>query len=303
MLLSRLLSLTAESSYPVLGALGRPAQAWFLQQVTRTNPALASRMHDEQGVKPYTVSTLLDENGRILQAGTWLKPGQACWLRITTFEDTLSEVLEKTIKCLPKRMTLYKMDFRVDGVARHRAEHPWAGETSFADMSQDAANASLQNHIRLEFASPTAFRSGGLDVCLPEPRQVFRSLWARWNALCPEPMQIQDLWPDFAANCILVNELTAINTVHWLIAEGSRGGATGFTGTAGFSLPPAKKLSEKWRAYYDGANTVMQSLAQFAFYAGVGHHTAIGMGQTRLIPDRKPIIASRNDSSPKHSRA
>jgi CRISPR/Cas system endoribonuclease Cas6 (RAMP superfamily) len=28
----------------------------------------------------------------------------------------------------------------------------------------------------------------------------------------------------------------------------------------------------------------MQSLAQFAFYAGVGHHTTIGMGQVRLPP-------------------
>lgn len=66
MLRSILLALTAESSYPILGPLGRPAQAWFLGQLTRSHASLASRLHDEQGLKPYTVSTLLDERGRPL---------------------------------------------------------------------------------------------------------------------------------------------------------------------------------------------------------------------------------------------
>ena len=76
MRIPRLISLTAESSYPIMGALGRPAQAWFLGQVTRANPGLASTLHDEKGLKPYTVSTLLDDNGRPLAPGSWLKPGQ-----------------------------------------------------------------------------------------------------------------------------------------------------------------------------------------------------------------------------------
>lgn len=284
MLLSVVFCLTAESSYPILGALGRPAQAWFLQQVTRFQPGMANRLHNEHGAKPYTVSTLLDENGRPLNAGDWLKPGQTCWLRITTYEESLSNLLEtKILKRLPKRLTLYKMDFRVDGVARNRAEHPWADETSFSELAQQSTHFLSQNSVRIEFASPTAFRINGLDLCLPLPEHVFRSLWAKWNAFCPQPMQIQDLWPDFAAHCIFVNELTAVNTTHWLFADGSRGGATGFTGTVGYILPSVNKLPNRWHAYYSGANVVMQSLAQFAFYSGIGHHTTIGMGQARLL--------------------
>ncbi len=284
MLRSIMISLTSESSYPILGPLGRPAQAWFLRQVTRANPALAQRLHDEQGVKPYTVSTLLDERGRPLQAGTWLQPGQVCWLRLTTFNEELSTALEKqVIRRIPKSLTIYKMDFRVDDVFARHSEHQWAGETSFSEMAQDAANSKARNTVRMEFTSPTAFRSNNLDICLPAAGQVFRSLADRWNAFCPQPMQLQDIWPDFAAACIFANELTAVNTTHWVFAEGTRGAATGFSGTVGFYLPAAKNLPEQWQPYHEGAATVMQSLARFAFYAGVGHHTTIGMGQTRAI--------------------
>ena len=69
MLRAILLSLTSESSYPIMGALGRPAQAWFLGQLTRSHAALASRLHDEKGLKPYTVSTLLDERARPQRTG------------------------------------------------------------------------------------------------------------------------------------------------------------------------------------------------------------------------------------------
>jgi len=288
MLLSRLISLTAESSYPILGALGRPAQAWFLKQVTLADPAMASRLHDESGWRPYTVSTLLDENGRPLGAGMWLKPGQECWLRVTTFDESLSGLVEeRVLKRLPGRMTLYKMDFRVNGVARRRAEHPWAGESSFSELAQDAGLKSVSGHARMEFASPTAFSRGGLELCLPLPGSVFRSLWSRWNAHCPESMQVQEAWPEFAEQCIFIRELTSINSTHWIFADGSRGGSTGFTGTAQFFLPKTKSLPEKWQPYTEGAAAVMVSLANFAFYAGVGHLTTVGMGQARFLPTPK----------------
>jgi CRISPR-associated endoribonuclease Cas6 len=289
MLRSLLISLTAESSYPILGGLGRPVQAWFLGQLTRSHASLASRLHDEQGLKPYTVSTLLDERTRPMRAGDWLEPGELCWLRLTSLNEELSDAIEKKIiKHIPRRVTLHKMDFRVDDVFTNRSEHEWAGETSFTEIAENLANPNTDtDHVRVEFVSPTAFRNNGLDVTLPAPGQVFRSLWEKWNTFAPDSMQVQELWPQFANECILVDELTAVNTIRWEFSEGSRGGATGFTGTVGFSLIPKSKVKSVWRDYWDGAATVMQSLAQFAFYAGVGHHTTIGMGQGRQISNFK----------------
>lgn len=281
---SILISLTAESSYPILGPLGRPVQAWFLGQLTRSNARLAGRLHDEQGLKPYSVSTLLDTRSRPLRPGSWMEPGEKCWIRITTLNDEMSNVLEsKVVRRIPDRLTIHKMNFRVDDIVTNRREHEWAGETSFSEIAQDAALATAGHHVRMEFTSPTAFRSNGLDVCLPIPGQVFRSLWEKWNIFAPDAMQVDELWPAFAQECILVDELTAINTTHWEFSEGTRDSATGFAGTVGFFLPGQSKIKKKWHDHWDGANAVMQSLAAFAFYSGVGHHTGRGMGQCRVI--------------------
>lgn len=289
MLCSLIFSLTSTSSVPIFGALGRPAQAWFLYQIMRKRPQLAESLHDESGVKPFTVSTLLDRHGHPYKAGQWLEEGQECFLRVTTVGEELSEVfLASVLKKLPKALTLYKMDFRIDGYTLNPREHPWAGQTSFVEIAQDSKYAKGSRNARMEFVSPTAFRTNGNDVAIPSPQHIFRSLCQKWNATCPEAMQVDDRWPDFVADCILVNELTAVNTVHWEFAEGTRGAATGFTGTVGYSLLSKSKVMEKWQPYWDGADAVMQSLAQFAFYCGVGHHSTIGMGQARIVPDRKP---------------
>lgn len=288
MLRSLLLSLTAESSFPILGPLGRPAQAWFLGQLTRSHASLASRLHDEQGLKPYTISTLLDERGRPLRAGGWLEPGQSCFLRITSLNEELSNVLEKKIiHHTLKQMTLYKMDFRIDEVFTTHSQHELAGESSFSEIAQDVMIASSGTRVRMEFTGPTAFRNNGLDICLPSSGQIFRSLWEKWNTFAPEPMHIHELWPQFANDCILVDELTSVNTTHWEFAEGTRGSATGFTGTVGFRLVPKNKVKKDWQQFWDGAATVLQSLAKFSFYSGVGHHTTIGMGQARMTTQNK----------------
>ena len=284
MILSALISLTSISSAPILGALGRPAQAWFLSQVMQKRPRLAEALHDGNDSKPFTVSTLLDSNCHPLKAGDRLTEGQDCWLRVTTIGEELSDTVLKTVlQKLPARLALYKMEFRVDGYTLSPREHPWAGETSFAEIAQDSQYVKVSREARMEFVSPTAFRSNGNDISLPIPGQVFRSLWQKWNAFCPESMQLQEFWPEFVENCILVNELTSVNTIHWEFAEGTHGAATGFTGTIGFSLLPKTKIYKKWQPYWDGADVVMQSLTRFAFYSGVGHHSTIGMGQARLV--------------------
>lgn len=291
MLLSTIIIITPTSSSPILGALGRPAQAWFLNQIMRKRPRLAASLHDDAGVKPFTVSTLLDRHGHPHKAGDWLKEGQECWLRVTTIGEELSDVfLVNVLKKLPKTLTLYKMDFRIDGYTLNPREHSWAGQTTFAEIAQDSQYSKAPRDVRMEFVSPIAFRTNGNDIAIPAPQQVFRSLWQKWNALCLESMQLDDRWPDFAADCILVNELTAVNTVHWEFAEGTRGAATGFTGTVGFTLLPKTKIPKKWVPYWDGADVVMQSLARFAFYSGVGHHSTIGMGQARIVDGNASLI-------------
>ncbi len=288
MLLSTVISLTSSSSAPIFGALGRPAQAWFLNQVMLKQPHLAKSLHDETGSKPFSVSSLLNRYGHPHKQGDILQEGQECSIRITTIGEELSDLfLNHILNKLPKTLTLYKMNFRIDGVTLNPREHAWAGETTFAEIAQDSQYVKVSHETRMEFVSPTAFRSNGNDIVLPIPGQVFRSLSQKWNAFCPVSMQLQDFWPEFAADCILVDEMTSVNTTYWEFAEGTRGTATGFTGTIGFALLPKAKIKERWQPYWDGADVVMQSLARFAFFCGVGHHSTIGMGQSRLLAGQK----------------
>jgi len=59
------------------------------------------------------------------------------------------------------------MNFRVDDVATKRIDHEWAGLTNFSKIAQNAVLASAENRVRMEFTSPTAFCSNGLEVCMP----------------------------------------------------------------------------------------------------------------------------------------
>jgi CRISPR-associated endoribonuclease Cas6 len=303
MLLSIVLSLTSTASAPIFGALGRPAQAWFLNQISRKSPGLAKALHDDNGAKPFTVSTLLDRYGHPHKAGVWLKEGEECWLRVTSTSEELSDViLTGMLKKLPKSLTLYKMGFRIDGYTLNSREHPWAGQTTFTEIAQDSQDSRTPRDVRMEFVSPTAFRANGNDVSIPAPQQIFRSLWQKWNAACPGAMKLDERWPEFAADCILVNELTAVNTVRWEFAEGTRGAATGFTGTVGFTLLPKTKVPKKWQPFWDGADVVMQSLARFAFYSGVGHHATIGMGQARIVPHNRLTPVAKKTPTPERLR-
>lgn len=287
MLLSLLLSLSPLTSVPILGPLGRPAQAWFLQQITRCQPALGAELHDQNGVKPYTVSTLLDDRGHAIHSGRWLEPGASCWLRITSFGETLSDLLlKKILNKLPDRVRLYEMDFRLDGLTFERAQHPWADQSDYSNLIQELDGHSRLRQARLEFNSPTAFRVGQADLPLPLPGSVFRSYWQKWNAYAPASLQIHEDWPAFAAQCITISELTGVNSEQWRFAEGSHGAATGFAGTVSFNLLPQHQCAE-WKEQWVDAAPLMQTLARFAFYCGTGHHTTVGLGQTRLLPARE----------------
>ncbi len=286
MLLSILLSLKSSHAAPILGSLGRPANAWFLAQITRSKPELGSALHDGQGPKPYTVSTLLDHLGLPLSAGKWLQPGEVCWLRVTTFNKELSElVLRQILPRLPAKVDLYKMSFYLEGWTLDPAQHTWAGQSSYTNLAQEYELTQSSQSVRLEFVTPTAFRSQGADIPLPIPGHILRGWWQKWNAFAPEPMQIHSVWPEFANACVMVSELGGINSDRWTFAEGTRGAATGFTGVAGFHLLPKRQCGD-FAAFWDGADQVLQNLARFAFYCGTGHHTTIGMGQTRPLPAR-----------------
>lgn len=285
MLVSAIIKLTVTRDAINPGPGGRQAQAWLLDQIEAHDQALVGRLHGPAGLRPYTVSSLMQPDWQMVWERAALTAGQAVCLRVTSMEAELGErLLGRILPNLPDQVNLGGLCLDVQGWTVSGVEHPWAGQSDYGKLVKAAAGQDARR-ARLEFASPTAFHSQTKsDVPLPIPGSVLRSWWEKWDAFAPEPLRIDPAWPRFADVCVLVNQIKRLSTRRWAFAGGERGGATGYWGEVEFGLLPERK-AEEWRLLWPGSVQVLHTLAAFALYCGTGHHTTIGMGQTRKLAE------------------
>jgi len=151
--------------------------------------------------------------------------------------------------------------------------HPWAGYTSWAQL---AAETRPELEITLDFTSPTAFGFGQHEwgkkvMVLPLPETVFGSLVRSWNHLAPPPLQLdRDALMSYVEEHVVVKRLHGLETQ---MLRFRRSLQVGFVGQVTYGL----------MAEDEAAHRQLNALADFAFYAGVGMKTAMGMGQTRRV--------------------
>jgi CRISPR-associated endoribonuclease Cas6 len=266
--------------------LGRATQAWFLSQVQRADPALAEQLHQPNAPRPFTVSTLWG-TGPPSQGQVALKPERDYWLRVTSFEPGLSQqLLEKVMPALPDEVRLAETAFALQGATCDPQEHPWAGQTTFEALAQEHLLGAREpeRKLTLRFASPTTFRRtegeasltdgqgrgyqvAGHNVPLPLPGLVFDSYLQRWNAFAPVALH-----PDvkrYAQECVAISRYR-LQTV---LVEFGAARHVGFVGRCQFM---ALVHDPYWLR-------LLHLLAAFAFYAGTGHKTTIGLGQTKRM--------------------
>jgi CRISPR-associated endoribonuclease Cas6 len=301
MLLAITIELECERAAALPLHMGERARGAFFELVAAQDAALAAEIHADRYIQPYTVA--------------WLGPrravaaGARAILRLTSLTAPLSRFfVEQLLPSLGPALEISGVRWRVvrlerDGEAAtdphggtaapgtatgpsagFAAAAPgaaWAGATSYQQLAR-AWLLELRRpppYLDLVFASPTAFRSGGLLVPLPLPRLLFGSLWERWNALAP--VRLGDEVLAFAESEVAISR-------HRLQTEAvplSGGLQVGFTGQCTYVVPasrPAREGSDfAWRA--------LHLLAAFAFYAGAGIKTTMGMGVARpLRPPARP---------------
>jgi CRISPR-associated endoribonuclease Cas6 len=258
-------------------------------------------LHNGQAQRPFTVSNLL-ELGWGRGAKVRLSPDRCYTLRVTSFSPQLSALLrERVIAELPGTISLAGVPLRVTGsttdgsteasaacdelsrveLSRALAEvpgaHPWAGADTFETL---AGRHTLETHIphrvSLRFASPTLFRSKDMNVPLPAPGLVFGGLLDKWNAFAP--FQLHPDTRRFAEDCLAVSRYR-LQTRQVVFGENSgRGAVAGFVGHCSYAIRARDR-------YWMG---LIQLLAAFAFYAGVGRRTTMGLGQTKALMNGKP---------------
>jgi len=275
MLYSIVVTLTPTRETVVRQTMGDQAHAAFLHTVRESDPALAEVLHmPNLPIRPFTVSPLQGtppaRDGRI-----YLSPEQTYWLRFTAlyqpiFERFMARFLHgegRPVIRLGQAVLLIKEILATPG------SHPWAGYTSWAQL---AAEARPEPEIALDFTSPTAFGFGQKSwgkkvVVLPEPNPVFGSLVRSWNGLAPPLLQM-----DQKALMAYVDEHVAVKQVRGLETRMLRfrnSLQVGFVGQVTYGL----------MAEDEAIRTRLNALADFAFYAGVGMKTTMGMGQCRRV--------------------
>jgi CRISPR-associated endoribonuclease Cas6 len=236
--------------------------SWFLDQVRRTNFDLATRLHDGQAEKPFTISPLdgpIDFQGHSLR----FAPGNLYRWTITALSQPLVEWMQQWLLSPPSDIHLRSGSLQI---AAWEIDPP---ATTYDRLLQlPAPNPPT---LTLRFLTPTSFRRKGNHLPLPLPTNVFQSYLRRWNNFSQEDVD-QDIFLNWVDECVVLLRHQIHSTK---VMAGKSGSVTGFTGSVQFGLTSKAQqdpdLVELWLA-----------LGQLAPYCGTGHKTTFGLGQTRL---------------------
>lgn len=269
MLTSLVLQVRAEQPARLPAGLGRASQALLLRLIQAQDAALSARLHDEEGLRPYTASNLV--LGRRVNGSLVAAPQESGWLRFTGLTEEVSACLLRLADDPPEVVDMDGYPLRVVGTTVDAALHPWAAQSDYQTLATRhllAGEHPLAARLTLEFASPTTFRSSGRYVPLPLPELVFGSLLERWQAFAP--VAVSPEVRRFAAEVVVVSRYT----LRTRSLPGKEGGLhIGFIGQVTFS---ALNRDRYWLS-------VLNLLADYAFFSGVGYGTTAGLGQVRMV--------------------
>jgi CRISPR-associated endoribonuclease Cas6 len=273
MLIAIVLTLVSETAGTLPAHLGRANYAATLGRLGQIDVALAAQCHEGDGPKPLTCSGLMGETGR--REGTQIEPGKPYLVRVTGLTTAVSQALEAGLLAQrPERWTLDEHVFQVVEAVCDATAQPWSGRSSYeqlaaAQLAQGPAGSPQpERQATLRFASPVSFKSGGMHVPVPLPGLVFGSLVERWNAFSPAALSGE--MRRFGEEMVAISRYRLESRA---VAQKNQGLRIGGVGEATYTALGGDRY---W-------TSVMQMLAEFALYSGVGVQTATGMGQARRV--------------------
>ncbi|MBU0496250.1 MAG: CRISPR system precrRNA processing endoribonuclease RAMP protein Cas6 [Chloroflexi bacterium] len=271
MLTSLVFTLTADRPRTLPSHLGRASHAAFLRLLAQQDSALAERLHTPDERRPFTCSNLWGARRR--GGSLTLTPDAPVYLRYTGLTAAVSEHLQRLADAPPASIEVENVPLTVQQATLDPAAHPWAGQTTYARLAADhlLPGTPPAPHAALEFASPTAFRSGGLTVPVPLPGLVYGSLVDKWNAFAP--VAVSEEVRRFADECLAISRYKLATS-----AVSGKGEALQI-GCVGHCRYAAVNRDRYWLG-------VIQLLTDYAFYAGVGYQTTMGLGQAQRARPR-----------------
>lgn len=269
MLLSVILELTSQRTAVLPAHLGRANHSLLLKWISGFDAPLAQALHDGDGPRPVTCSSLLGITPTA--TGLPVRAGAQYSVRLTSLDALLSQKIEeRLIHDAPANWNLHDHPFAVSAVVCDPARNTWSNSTSYEELAGRylVAGEKSGKSVTIEFVSPTTFKSKEMQVPVPMPGLVFGSLLDRWNAL--SAVTLPD---DFR---LFAEEAVAISYHHLRTEVVQHKQGSLLIGAVGKVTYRALSDDIYWLA-------CLNILADFAFYSGVGAKTSTGLGQCRRI--------------------
>lgn len=279
MLVSAVIHLASKEQSADAHWTGQLVHGWFLDLVRRQDAALAEELHRGHRHKPFTLSPLrpLDDvsTGRFANQDDDLphhhSDGQF-QIRITSLIHPLSDLLLSLQSEDMATIRLGDAEFAVEQVTTDCTVSPWAGTGDPAALwDRWMGGRKPKGRLRLRFESPTAFETRDSNILFPVPSLIVESVGRKWNEYAPRKIAEE-----------ILSELGQVARVE---EYGLRTAVAQFTGANGRVFIEKGFVGEcEFSVGRHGsreAGRVLHLLAEFAFYAGVGSRTTMGMGQVR----------------------
>jgi len=253
--------LQAESGVKLKGLGGEALHGLFFRILKQNSSELASKIHNQEEQRPFSLNPPLVDcehrHGYInFLPGTTLTFGLAFLTQevlVASISALLSVLQEERVLNLSRKPVVLQSLDVCDG--------------SLCSFRKILSDASLNHLITLEFVTPTSFRKNEMQVTFPQPELVFSSLVRRWNAFAEVKLPEEHV-ARFASIKVSSYDL------HTELVQFSRYKIIGCKGRVDYELP--KDASPDFLQ-------VVNALADFASYSGVGVKTTMGMGQVQRL--------------------
>ncbi|MFY1637444.1 CRISPR system precrRNA processing endoribonuclease RAMP protein Cas6 [Solwaraspora sp. WMMB335] len=247
---------------------GPAVNAAFLKAVDAVDPALARTLHDSPRYKPFTLSPVLDEQGRAPSA-----PGQPARIVVGLLVDAYAA---------PVLAALHAAAGHQIAQTRYRTVDLSVHAVSYAELATGADPTATT--WAYDLLTPVGFATGRGDGARrqrpwPDAERVFGNLTHRWDAFAGEVALPSSATTAVADHLEVVD--ARLRMVTHLVEPHQRNPEHRFRrGTVG---SVTYQLAEA-AAVPGDARRAIDALAAFATYAGFGDRTAMGMGHVRPSP-------------------
>lgn len=264
MLSSFVIELTTLEPISLNGYGGETIHGLFFEILKDYSEKVAEYLHNEnRKSKPFSLSGILEKKvktgGKLL-----LDSEEDASFKISILEEELiPDILAAFGKALNLKTKFPLANGRIviKNINYQENSSPWVRSSLYPKLFEEARP---NDKIKLRFISPTSFRSKGKQCTLPEPSLIFSSLLGKWNSFSGIRFNkdfLEKLDGVYPSQFELRSELIQFSNYKII----------GFRGIVEYRF--GKEFTSEERR-------VINTLADFAFYAGVGYKTTMGMGQT-----------------------